>query len=124
MDDPAGRGRGSATVPIPSQRESCPGAARSRARGRIQEVSTIRVGSGFLRRDLFSAVTAARPGDVLVLDAGTYEVPDGFTIGNLVMTGAGERTEVVIETAFNVTGHLKMSNRSEERRGGKEGRIQ
>ena len=73
-------------------------------------MSTIRVGSGFLRRDLFSAVTAARPGDVLVLDAGTYEVPDGFTIGNLVMTGAGERTEVVIETAFNVTGHLKMSN--------------
>src|SRR5690625_1645895 len=79
-------------------------------RGDFHAVSTIRVGSGFLRRDLFSAVTAARPGDVLVLDAGTYEVPDGFTIGNLVMTGAGERTEVVIETAFNVTGHLKMWN--------------
>lgn len=73
-------------------------------------MSTIRVGRGFLRTDLSSAVTTARPGDVLVLDAGTYEVPDGFTIGNLVITGASDRAEVVIETAFNVTGHLKMSN--------------
>ncbi|MGO1768426.1 MAG: AAA family ATPase, partial [Microbacterium sp.] len=73
-------------------------------------MGTIRVGNGLLRKNLYDAITSARPGDVLVLDAGTYDFPDGFTVGSLTLTGAKTGGPVILDTVFTVTGLLRMSN--------------
>ncbi|AXE40105.1 Stage V sporulation protein K [Acidipropionibacterium virtanenii] len=73
-------------------------------------VSTVRVGSGFRKKNLVEAITSSSPGDVLLLDPGVYPFPDGFQLKALTLRGVGERGSVVLDTTLDVTGRAALAN--------------
>ena len=66
-------------------------------------MSTIGVGTGFLKKSFLKALESAKNGDTLVLDPGEYQLPEELVIMNLNICGNGEtRGDVVLKTSFRV----------------------
>lgn len=56
----------------------------------------IQVGKGFMKHTFEEAMSLSRPGDVLVLDPGKYNYPDGIVPSNITIRGNGSKAEDVI----------------------------
>ena len=56
----------------------------------------IQVGKGFMKHTFEEAMSLSRSGDVLVLDPGKYNYPDGIVPSNITMRGNGSKAEDVI----------------------------
>ena len=56
----------------------------------------IQVGKGFMKHTFEEAMSLSRSGDVLVLDPGKYNYPDGIVPSNITIRGNGSKAEDVI----------------------------
>lgn len=73
----------------------------------------ISVGKGFGKKDLHEAITQSQVGDVIVLDPGVYDFPNGYVINNLRMVGNGAKpTDVQLNGYFSTKkgGVLQLEN--------------
>ena len=73
-------------------------------------VSTIRVGSGFMKKNLVDAITTSAAGDTLLLDPGVYPFPNGFHLKSLTLRGVGEPGSVILDTSLDITGQAVLAN--------------
>lgn len=73
----------------------------------------ISVGSGFGKKSFHEAITSSKAGDVILLDPGEYNFPNGFNINNLKMIGNGSKaTDVRLNGHFTTAknGILHLEN--------------
>ena len=74
-------------------------------------MSTIGVGTGFLKKSFLKALESAKIGDTLVLVPGEYQLPEELVIMNLNICGNGEtRGDVVLKTSFRVRNTITLEN--------------
>ncbi|MGV0868533.1 AAA family ATPase [Corynebacterium kalidii] len=69
----------------------------------------IRVGSGFMKRPLLQALEASRPGDILFLDEGEYNL-EWIRISGITLSGTGDPSRVRLTTQINVQGINRIEN--------------
>ncbi|MGP5164251.1 AAA family ATPase [Arthrobacter rhombi] len=72
-------------------------------------MAKFKVGSGFGRLPFEAALQRAKPGDLLVLDPGRYDIGQ-VALGNIRLQGNGTADQIEILGSFTVYGHCTFTN--------------